>query len=499
MLICGIYAIAFALAALEPLPVTAQVPTEKVWAAFAFTLHGDSTPAVLPQSKVLTRYGARQLYAAGSAFRERYIEPYPSEGTNIQNISPFVLNSEEVDVLAITKQPIVASAQAFMQGLYPPLEQSYNAANHDPSVLRNGSSTYPFGGYQYPQFVTFRTTDFGYERMAGHTECPVYEASKQAYRTSADFKRINQESAEFYARIYDQALYHAFGRSEANYNNAGYISEYLDYITAQNSTAINDLGQEDLLRARWLADRYVQATNNASFSRGTLVYGIRPIAGRTLASLILEVFRQNIESRGHTKKLVLAFGGDEPPVALASLLQMKEANFYSRPVRGASITFELYSYGNHSSTSYPEVSDLYVRFFLHNETDSPTTGFAPYPLLGRSPDDGSLRFTEFNDYMQNVSVNSTEWCIGCGSSAVFCSGVLDDELVDWLNVPLNPVVAGVIGAVITLIIVFVIIVIWFLIYGMRFQRTSDSGTTFENDNESAAPSMLQPTKVRENV
>src|SRR5436190_14616981 len=110
--------------------IPAAAPTilqEQIWATVIFSQYGDRTPYILPQTYMLTPLGAQQLYSAGSGFRGRYISAGTSSSQNgastlIDGISEFQLDTNQVTTESAADQFIVASAQAFMQGLYPPLE-----------------------------------------------------------------------------------------------------------------------------------------------------------------------------------------------------------------------------------------------------------------------------------------------------------------------------------------------------------------------------------------
>lgn len=472
-----LYSIALILALLGPTSISAQVSTEKVWAVFAYTAYGDSTPALPHHSKTLTQYGAEQLYAAGSAFRNRYVETRLNENTRVQNLSSYTLDSDEVDVLSTTDQFTVASAQAFMQGLYPPVETYTDGY----SQLANGSwATYALSGYQFPRLITLGMTDLGFEKLAGHAACPLHELSKREYEGSIEFQQIEEQSASFYARLYDNALSHVFDRSQVHYSNARYISDYLDYESLHNITFFDNLDQEDIDRARWLADQYVYATNSdVSSSSNTPSKNIRSVAGQTLASLVLQLFEQNIADLGSKVKMMLAFGSYEPPVALASLMRLaspREANFYSRPAQGASVVFELFSFDDQISPIYPAISNLYVRFLLHNGTKSSTV-FSPHPLFGRGPSNIAISYTEFREEMSRISLGPTrDWCLRCNSSAVFCSGLAPESFFkDQSCAYFNPAIAALIGAVITVIIILLIAIPAFLLSGIRLQRRRKAG------------------------
>ncbi|KAI9928319.1 hypothetical protein ASPWEDRAFT_443121 [Aspergillus wentii DTO 134E9] len=499
------YSITFAVALQASALASAETLNEKVWSVFAYTLHGDTIPEALPQSSTLTTYGASGLYSAGSAFRSRYVAVHPGDSypsTRIQNISPYALETEEVDVLSAADQSVVASAQAFMQGLYPPLGQSYNATYVEPSsLLANGSlASAPLNGYQYPQITAPSSADPLSVQVAGQHECLMHQAADYEYRASLEVQEITQVSEAFYMRLYDQALSGVFERSAATYKNAQSISQFLEYQAVHNETLLHSINQEDIDRARWYADQYIYATNGNKISSGPIANAsIRTVAGQTLAPRILNAFKNNINNRGNGEKLSLVFGSSEPVVALASLMQLsspKNGNFQSRLAAGASIVLELFSLEDEANPTYPDPSQLWVRFLLHNGTDD-STDFRSYALFGHGPSKVDIHYSEFEAEMENISMRSAEdWCLKCNSRAVFCSGLFSEHH----NQPaskkgISPAVGGVIGAVVTLVVLALAAVIGFLIYGFRTNRwrkpslggfkgngkmASDSDITFKN-------------------
>lgn len=480
--------------------VSAQGLSEKVWAVFAYTLHGDSVPTALPRPKTLSPYGANELHAAGSSFRDRYVAVHSNddaERLRIQNLSPHVLDSEEIVVLSSTEQSVIASAQAFMQGLYPPLKQDSNLTYADSSsMLANGSIiTAPFQGYQYPQILAFSSDDPQSLVVAGQDQCLRHQIANSEYQSSREFQRITQETEAFYVDLYDQALSGVYDRSSATYKNAYDIAEYLDYELIHNGTLMHVLSMDDITHARWLANQYLFATNGRT-SAWKLLFSnfttgdIHTIAGRTLASRILEAFGTNVQYRGANEKLTLAFGGPEPAIALASLMDLasRYGGFYPRPSLGASMVFELYSLENQDNPTYPDPSNLYVRFLLHNGTSS-AARFTTYPLFGYGPSNIAIPYNEFQAEIEQVAIRSTrEWCQECGSSAVFCSGVLSRNREATKNdEPMDPAVAGVIGAVVTFVVFGSISIVAALLAGFRKRRSSQgSQGGFKGDRKMAS-------------
>ncbi|OQD76691.1 hypothetical protein PENDEC_c004G03839 [Penicillium decumbens] len=457
--------------------VTAQDYSEKVWGVFAYTIHGERIPNALAASSgsnVLTDFGANQLQAAGSAFRDRYV---PTTGPNnsahaIQYLTPGNLNARYVDVFSTTDQYVSASAQAFMQGLYPPLGQSNTTNSH--STGNATIDTAPLHGYQYARIVTLGEADPTSLIVDGSAKCDMHQVAEAEYKDSSDADRITRESSDFYLHLVYGVLDGVYDATSATYRNAVEVSEYMDYESVHNSTFRSIVGDGDLNRARWLADQYTYATNGqgtwASSSLST-IGAVNPIAGQTLASSLLNAFNMNIEHFGTHQQMTLLFGNEEPAVALASLIGLaseQQSNFYSRPAQGASLVFELYSFETDEvHPSFPGKDNLYVRFYLRNGTDFSTAEFKPFSLFGYGPSHVYVPYTEFQSELETFAVSSTqEWCMRCNAQSVFCNGVLNDDK----PVPkkqMKPAVAGVIGAVVTLVVIGLLAVIGFLICGCR--------------------------------
>ncbi|KAJ5165776.1 Histidine phosphatase superfamily clade-2 [Penicillium capsulatum] len=453
----------------------AQEYTERVWSVFAYTTTGDSTPSVLVQHRrpaELSMFGANQLEAAGSIFRDRYITSTATDNSgrySIQYIMPNKLNSEYVAVFTSTEQTGIASAQAFMQGLYPPV-------NDGNETLANGSSyNYPLDGYQYPRVVTLGESDPQSLILAGSAKCDMHQAAVSEYEDSSLVQQMTRETNAFYVDLWNKYLSGVYDKSSATYTNAVGISQYLDYEALHNKTMRNLVTPYELQRARWLADQYVYATNSQGdmFTGGSTIGVANPIAGDTLAASILQAFNANIGSQGVDQKMTLLFGGDGPAVALASLIGLasdQHSNFYSRLVQGGSLVFELYSLeAGEDLPIYPGKDDLFVRFVLHNGTDS---DFTSYPLFGYGPSRIYLKYSEFQSELETFAVSSIrEWCLRCNSASVFCGGVLGHgDSTPRQKKQMAPAVAGVVGAVVTLVVIGILAAIFFLVCGFRKLR-----------------------------
>ncbi|KAJ5656434.1 hypothetical protein N7507_008384 [Penicillium longicatenatum] len=468
---------------LQSLALASAEYTEKVWSVFAYTLYGDSTPEALFEQRAvgLTDYGANQLATAGTAFRDRYVSSAGSINATefaIQSISASWLMSQSLEVLSTTEQNVIASAQAFMLGLYPPLGSEGMNTTDDTA---NGTTfSAPLDGYQFPRIVTLGESDPGSLLVAGQSSCSMYQAAVSEYRNSGDAAMITRDTEAFYGKLLHQVLSGAFAESTATYANAVTIADYLEYEVLHNSTTLDHLSDDDLIQVRSLADQFTYATNGqgASALSGSTIGAVSPIAGQTLAASILKSFNMYMTD-GTSPQMTLLFGGDEPAVALASLVGLaseQQPNFYSRPVRGASLIFELFSFGTDADDdSYPDSSEMYVRFFLHNGTDT-STEFISFPLFGSGPSQSYVPWTDFQTEIETFSVQSIEeWCLRCNASSIFCAGALDRGGSTQKKKSIAPAVAGVIGAVVTLAVVGLLAVVGFFISGLRKRQGSHEG------------------------
>lgn len=141
---------------------TANTPI--TWAAFVYTFYGEKVPVLQDPPFQLTPYGANQLVDAGSLIRDRYISSNSTNSSSpnsgpIHGISQLNIDNDQLNILSTTDSYVVQSAEAFMQGLYPPAGAVVDAE----SVLSNGNlSVFPLNGYQYPNIGTPGLLDYNY-------------------------------------------------------------------------------------------------------------------------------------------------------------------------------------------------------------------------------------------------------------------------------------------------------------------------------------------------
>ena len=486
-----------ALVGLRYIPAAAEIVLrEQLWASVIFSLYGDRTPYILPQTYTLTPLGAQQLYSAGSAFRRRYISTQTSANqygfsASINGISEFQLDSSQVTMESAADQFIVASAQAFMQGLYPPLQLASNDTFvTSQSSLANGSNIQaPLHGYQYPQIYTASRNDDNSIWIAGEVSCPSYTASCYDYYTSLEYAAMLDTTAEFYTSLEQDFLNGIFTNSSVGYFDAYYIWDYLQYGFTHNTSIATRISADVLLYARSLADQLIFALNgNTSASGATPGDQIRAIGGKTLATRIVEALYTNIDTSGQYDQMTLLFGSFEPMIsfaALAGLATEQTPQFYSVPDPGSSMVFELFSMSVNATEGYPARSDLNVRFLFQNGTGEGSE-LISYSLFGRDPSQAVMSFDEFVAGMETIWMPSvTDWCNTCSSFSVFCPAFVGSSGrgsssgssygAGSSDHDISPAVAGVIGAIVTLVVAAIVVAIVALLGGLRVYRIKSKG------------------------
>jgi hypothetical protein len=200
---------AFAMLALAWL-VSAQETDDDSYhphAAFAFVRTGERTPLLRKSPPVLTALGAQQMFKLGQNLKTRYISGDAPAGLGVQHIvgmSHNTLNNDQILVQTPDEQHLVSSAQAFMQGLYPPrnIANSNGTGSSTGSLLSNGSAIdYPLGGYQYANVQSIGQLDPKSIYVAGSQYCPTARRDAMMYSSTEKFGEIKAANEDFYNRL----------------------------------------------------------------------------------------------------------------------------------------------------------------------------------------------------------------------------------------------------------------------------------------------------------
>lgn len=430
-----------ATAILAPKAVLAQ-EQYTVWASVIFSRTGERTPEVLGYiPTTLTSLGAQQAYSSGTFFRDRYIASVNIidgvDSAPMQGLSAESIDSMQLYVAALDEQYSVASAQAFVQGLYPPYTLNASTAIVlDPtSVLANATYVQsPLSGYQYAQIHAFGALDAEFPSVGGSLDCPAFDVSAVAYTNTPEFAATEAASKNLYQAIGGPLLSGVLEDEDTwDYYNAYAIYDYVNYQNAHNISFAALLSEPRYIdpstnisyfdALRWYADeqQYAQLGNVSAVNDYTddvwpadVTGSISTIAGNLLAAKMLAQLQVAIETGGQYYKLSLLFGDFEPLMSLFALtgLPHMDSNFYGLPGFGSVAVFELFSTTSNGDAEFPDTDDLWVRFYFRNGTDgSDASGdFQAYPLFNRGPSETDMSWNDFQTAMYGILLGDVgEW------------------------------------------------------------------------------------------
>ncbi|RMZ68942.1 Histidine phosphatase superfamily clade-2 [Pyrenophora seminiperda CCB06] len=464
-------------------------------AAFAFVRTGERTPTLRNDTQRLTALGANQMYTLGQNFRTRYISGDKPNTLGVQHIagmSADILNNDQVWVQTRKAPYLVSSAQAFMQGLYPP-HGIANGTGHVTDILTDGTSIdYPLNGYQYANIQVASPADPDSRYISGDLDCPAAQKAALMYFTTDEFEQTRTANKELYQSLKLDWFEGHMNAFNLDYINALEIADYMSYQYTHNSTVhdmfVNDTQYTGVYdKLRYLADEEAWHLYGNTSSSDTDADN-QAIGGKTLAASILSSFSLRIANPKNILEiappaypLMFYFGEQDAMMSLISLMMLdsKSPHFKSIPPYASAMVFELFSRG--SSAAFPsDASDLWVRFSFHNGTDSTAEQLTQYPMFNNGPSTADVPWPEFENMFGKIAMKSiAEWCNSCSSPSIFCSGV---EGGDTMNVAsgmqekgkkkdgISAVVGGAIGAIVALVVAGLFFALTMLLGGIRFRR-----------------------------
>ncbi|KAF5868374.1 putative histidine acid protein [Botrytis fragariae] len=434
------------------------------WSSVVYTYYGEITPTMINvTSPVLTPLGASQLYNSGSIIRDRYLNSTSTQltvGLPVNGLSDQYIVNNQLQVWTTGDEYIVGSAQAFMQGLYPPV----TGVQGTDSVLANGTVIdYPLGGYQYPNIQSLSSMDYNYIWIAGNDQCRTYDIATKFTKTSPSSTSMMASSDEFYLSLAN-TFFAGIDNSLLNYGNAINLYYYALYQYNHNSSIYDMTNSFGLLETL----NGFASEQAISFNTPSTGSSIQYIAGQTFASKIIQQFQQTISSSGVSDKLSLYFGSYEPMLAFFYLSSLSTSDltrkrFSKLPEYGSMMAFELFSYIEeaqyNSSNSFPEATELWVRFLFRNGT-SDTDPLTSYPLFNLGNSEIDMKYNDFVTEIGKFAVNDLD---------AWCSSVPPSPYSARPSSGVNGVVGGIIGAVVTLVVVMIIALI-LAIFGFRMHH-----------------------------
>ncbi|KAI1154781.1 putative histidine acid phosphatase [Nemania diffusa] len=457
-----------ALLSLAALPL---VKSETVLGLYIFSRHGDRTPKILAPTN-LTSLGAEQVYFSGGYYRNRYVASDSS--SPIRGLSRNTAALPQLTVTAPVDNVLQSSAQAFLQGLYPP------AGDFSTQELRNDSEvTAPLGGYQY---IPINTVDNSFSGttpedspwLQGGSGCTNAVVSSNNYLSSAEYLATYQQSADFFQNLLP-VINSTFSAANATFKNAYSIFDYVNVANIHNQT----IPSSDLLTNETLRELQLLANEHEWGLAYNSSETIRAIAGATLAGQIVEALNETITGKGKLP-VHIQFGAYAVFSSFFGLAQLPAVSddFTGIVDYASSMSFELVTNATvgSGSSGYPSADDISVRFLFSNASAAQLEPQV-YPLFGQS--ETLLPWATFQSEMNKFAVSDTaDWCRVCGVTTGTCattstgSGSNSTAHATKAGNNISLPVAGVIGALVTLAIVLGAEALIYLVSGVTLVKKS---------------------------
>lgn len=421
------------------------------------------SPQTYTASKTnLTVLGYLQEYQNGVDLRSAYLT---NASDSISGINATQAELSQVNVLADAGGEggvIVESANALLQGLFPP----YN----DSITLANGTTvTWPSGRAQLIPIETIEPDQAVW--MEGWTSCNAWTDYLADFYASADFKSKAVDADAFY-----QNLSSVLGNRPLTLENAYNIYDYMNVNYIHNAT-LRPAIEPHLEQARAYSDYHESgAFVNADSNH------IANIAGQAFLPPLLDGLNQAANASSGLKIQYLAVSY-KPFMALFNMMDLPSPLSTSLVEYASAAVFEVRD-------------DDTVTFKFRNGTDG---SFATYPLFGGSSD--SMALSDFHSKLQPYSLDSlAKWCDKCSTpSARGCdvlaalNGTGGGEMY-YAPVTsttgrhhVSPVVAGVIGSMVSLALAAVLLAAWLFFGGMaKRQRRAGAGAGAQGKQSNGA-------------
>lgn len=416
-----------------------------IHSALVFTRHGDRT-AKWYKGYQMTNLGAQQVYQSGQFYRERYLTgDHPINGISRDEVS-----SSQIWASAPDQHVLFQTATNFLQGLYPPLDNSSSAIEN----LNNGTDIEaPLEGYQFVLIHGEGESDPDTIWIKGDDACPNYDVASRSYRNSAEYQATLEASADFYSK-FEGTLAPIMGAENVSYAKAYDVFDLLNVASIHNRTVVTapfetepfSIDSADLDQLRYYANEW-EWNHNYNASEPD-----RSIGGMTLAGGILHQLDMTVKGSAKVKFSLMA-GSYDTFMSFFGLANLTAASpdFMGLPNYAASMAFELFSDEQHFKEE-----DLMVRFYFRNGTGE-SQDLNPFPLFGEDRVD--LPYAEFVRELRGRSIYSLEqWCATCAATEDFCvaankTATATTSSDNGSDTNLSNTAAGGIGAAVTLAVV----------------------------------------------
>lgn len=180
---------------------------------YLVTRHGDRTSKEAPPTN-LTPLGIQEAYDTGAYFRDRYVDD-DDDDTEIAGISVGAVKLGQIAPTAPTGDNVLQnSAQAFLQGLYPPIQQV--------ETLRDGKKVEtPIKLQLIPVQATNQAGPILENTvwLQGASGCTNAVTSSSGYTSSAEYQSLLDSTSDFYKRL-DPVIKGAYSGDDQSFKNA---------------------------------------------------------------------------------------------------------------------------------------------------------------------------------------------------------------------------------------------------------------------------------------
>lgn len=390
----------------------------------------------------LTNLEVQQNYDVGQDYRNIYLNS--SSPKRILDISEDQIVNSQIYASAPDQAVLLNTATAFLQGLYPPMENIDQALaaqtlNSNERVIRR------LGDYQYLIIQGENDNSPDIIWLKGDEQCSSVTISTIQNKESTAFKQRVEETRAFYESFWDQlSSVQDYRQADLSFENAYDIFDLLNVASIHIATHNSTVSSNDLSQLRTLAD---DCESNVAYSTDDLA---RSIGGQRFAGGVLEQLEQIVTTKGKLKFTLLA-GSYDTFLEFFGLnnLSAVSGDFRGLPHYASTMAFEVFTRGD--VTAFPNVDDLRVRLMFRNGSTKGEASRA-YPLFGGQ--EQSLPYNDFVSKMKEFAINSPEqWCSTCRSDALFCQAYSARDNASKFgrtHSAISNAIAGVIGALSTL-------------------------------------------------
>lgn len=484
-----------------------------VWASFVYLRGGEHVPPQLQDGELqLTPLGAAQMQSAGQFFRDLYLEDTSS--SRIARVDATQPLMEQVSAITLADQPLSASAQAFMLGMWPPNSTVPTGPNAIAYTMANGTTmTNPLGGIQFPMINVVDQNDIESIFVRGDLSCNGFSQYEIDINPAANLVEVEQNSRATYFAV-QNILDPVFPEADQTFNNAKTIFDYVNFQNTHNSSVATQLSSQPgvLDQLRYYADAQQQglygdlhAGNPYWRTPQVAKYGsISTIAGASLAWEVGNTLYAQSYAVGSATPLSIVVGDYAPLTSIFPLLNLTihSPNFAGLALPGSAAVFELVSQGQQGTTStgIPAPEDLQVRFRFRNGTGLPSSSssssspeLSTYPIFTNTDASVYTPYSQFLSSLKEISIAGPgDWCYQCGATSLFCSAwnATDGYLPSSSTVTnvskqhgLSPVAAGAIGALTTLCVTALLGLVAVWILGLRVKRSEPLWATYRRRRE----------------